>query len=350
MVLKNRFVRSATCEWMAEQDGACTRRLVDMMVQLAEGEVGLIITGHAYVQKNGRASPWQLGIYKDQLIPGLSEMTDAVHRVGGKIIVQLAHAGPHADPRLIGETLYAPSAFAGAQNSLCKEMTHQDIRDLAAAFGSAAKRAKAAGFDGIQIHAAHGYLLSQFLSPAYNRRKDRYGGGIENRTKILREVLQGIRKNVGKNYPVLIKMNCRDFIKDGLELEDSLRAGAMLKEEGVDAIELSGGIRESGKLNPSRTKILTAKNEAYFKTEAFAFKKEIDLPLVLVGGIRSFHVAEQLVGADIADYVSMSRPFIREPDLIKRWKSGDLKNAACLSDNKCKPPRISGKGLSCVEE
>ena len=348
--LANRFIRSAACEWMAERDGTCTQRLIDTMVQLAAGGVGLIITGHVYVQKSGRASPWQLGIYDDALITGLREMAQAVHNKAGRIFVQLAHAGPHADPKLTGETPHAPSVVKGRTHSTCREMTQKDIRDLIEAFGLAAKRAKSAGYDGVQIHAAHGYLLSQFLSPAFNKRADRYGGSVENRVRILLEVLQSIRKHVGRDYPVTVKINCRDFIEDGLELEDSLKAGMMLKEEGIDAIELSGGIRETCRLNPSRTGILSEKDEAYFREEARAFKESINLPLILVGGIRSFHLAERLVKTGTADYISMSRPFIREPDLINRWKSGDLRRAACISDNKCKPDRINGQGLYCVTQ
>jgi 2,4-dienoyl-CoA reductase-like NADH-dependent reductase (Old Yellow Enzyme family) len=193
-------------------------------------------------------------------------------------------------------------------------------------------------------------LLSQFLSPAFNHRTDAYGGSIENRAKMLLEVLQGIRKRVGQDYPVLIKMNARDYLEGGLELDDSVQAGAMLKQAGVDAIEVSGGTFASGDLMPSRTGIVTEGDEAYFKAEARAFKEQVDLPIILVGGIRSFHIAERIVIDKIADYISMCRPFIREPGLINRWQSGDRGKASCLSDSKCFRPALAGKGVYCVVE
>lgn len=350
MIIKNRFVRSATWEGMAKDDGTCTKKLIDLMSQLAKGGVGLIITGHAYIQKIGKAGPWQLGIYEDRLVPGLREMTDAVHKMGGKIILQLAHAGMYANTGIKGDIPFAPSLVSGFRKSAIQEMTLQDIQDVVEAFGLSAKRAKKAGFDGVQIHAAHGYLLSQFLSSAFNKRQDQYGGSIENRAAILLEILKSIRKRVGQSYPVLIKMNTQDFLEGGLNLDDSIKAAAMMEKAGIDAVELSGGTIASGKEGPVRTGIVSGKNEAYFKDAASAFKEKIDLPIMLVGGIRSFSLAQQLVNDNIADYISMSRPFIREPDLINRWKDGNHDKAACISDSKCFIPAMGGKGIYCVVE
>jgi 2,4-dienoyl-CoA reductase-like NADH-dependent reductase (Old Yellow Enzyme family) len=350
LVLKNRFVRSATWEGMAGDDGSCTPQLVDLLETLADGGIGLIITSHAYVSPKGQAGPWQLGIYKDDLVSGLREMTDKVHEKGSRVVAQISHAGYFANPKLIGETPAAPSAVSGFTKTPRREMSLREIQEIVEAFGQGAVRAKAAGFDGIQIHAAHGYMLSQFLSPAFNKRKDQYGGNIENRTRIVREVMGAVREQVGRNYPVLIKMNSRDFLIEGVELEDAIETGQILKEAGLDAIELSGGTLVSGDLNPSRTGILSEEKEAYFKDAAVAFKNTVDLPLILVGGIRSFHVAEQLVEDNTADYISMSRPLIREPDLIKRWQSGDRSKATCLSDSKCFEPALGGKGIYCVVE
>jgi 2,4-dienoyl-CoA reductase-like NADH-dependent reductase (Old Yellow Enzyme family) len=233
---------------------------------------------------------------------------------------------------------------------VAQEMTSEDINATVEAFGNAAGRARKAGFDGVQIHAAHSYLLSQFLSPAFNLRKDAYGGTIENRARILVEVVEAIQERVGKDYPLLIKINSRDFLEGGLELEDSIRAGAMLKDVGLDAIEISGGTYASGELVPIRKGIKKEKDEAYFKSEARAFKEQIDLPIILVGGIRSFHIAEGIVNDHIADYISMCRPLIREPGLINRWRSGDLSRATCISDTKCLRPALTGKGVYCVVE
>ncbi len=240
------------------------------------------------------------------------------------------------------------SDYEGLSRTPRKELTMHDIQDLVAAFADAAGRAKSAGFDGVQIHAAHGYLLSQFLSPIFNRRTDGYGGRIENRSRIHVEVIHAVRKAVGKDYPVLIKMNCPDFAENGLSLEDSLIAGALFADAGLDAIELSGGLLTGGKLSPSRPGIHSADKEAYFREELSAFKKKIRIPLILVGGIRSVEVAEQLVADGSADYIAMCRPFIREPDLISRWKSGDRRRAECKSDNLCFEPGREGGGIYCV--
>ena len=343
MKLSNRFVRSATWEGMAGDDGAVTPKLTQTMVDLAQGGVGLIITGHAYVSPEGQAGPWQLGIYKDELVDGLKSMCEKVHSAGGKIVAQLAHAGPAAI-ETTGHVPHVVSAFKGLSKSPCHELTKDDIKKLVNAFGNAAGRAKEAGFDGVQIHSAHGYLLNQFLSPAYNLREDEYGGSIENRARVHLEVYNAVREVVGKQYPVLIKINSEDFMENGLTLEDSVAASRMLAHAGLDAIELSGGTPDSGKLGPARVGINKEEKEAYFKEAAAVFKKEIDLPLILVGGMRSFSVAEKTISNGNADYISMCRPFIREPGLIKRWKSGDTSPAKCKSDNLCFGPAMEGKG------
>ena len=350
MVVANRFVRSATWEGQASDDGSVTPKLTDTMTALARGGVGFIISGHAYVSPEGQAGPWQLGIDRDERIPGLQSMTAAVHDNGGKIVAQLAHAGHFAAEQLTGLPPVVASDYEGLAESPRRELTTGDIQGLVTAFANAAKRARESGFDGVQIHSAHGYLLSQFLSPVFNRRQDNYGGSIENRARIHLEVYRAIRDAVGSDYPVLVKLNCRDFVENGLSLEDSLQVGKLMADAGLDAIELSGGLLTGGKLSPSRMGIKTEDKEAYFKDDAQAFKRDLDIPLILVGGMRSFSVAERLLDDGGADYISMSRPFIREPDLINRWKSGDLSRAACKSDNLCFKPAMKGDGIYCVTE
>ena len=210
MVLSNRFVRSATWEGLATDDGASTSKLVDLMARLAAGGVGLIITGHTYVRPDGQHSPWQLGIHNDEMIPGLKAITQVVHENGAKIVLQLGYGGAYLS------------------KSRVAKMTVADIQDLVTAYGIAATRAKTAGFDGVQIFAAHGFFLSQLLCPRYNDRTDAYGGNIRNRTRALLEVLQSVRHHTGDGYPVLVKLNCRDFVENGLSLEDSLQVGICL--------------------------------------------------------------------------------------------------------------------------
>ncbi|MBE9573076.1 MAG: NADH:flavin oxidoreductase [Proteobacteria bacterium] len=351
MTLPNRFVRSATWEGRANQDGSCTHGLINMMTQLARGGVGLIITGHAYVRKDGQAGPWQLGVYSDQLIQGLTEMTEAVHKENGKIVMQLAHAGCQAPFGLTGLEPLGPWGMENQEGSSCRKMSQADISKVIEVFARGAVRAKQAGFDGVQIHAAHGYLLSQFLSSFFNKRTDEYGGTVENRTRVVLEVIESIRASVGHDFPVLIKINSEDFLDKGLAVDDMLHVAALLEQAGIDAIELSGGTAYSGRRIPVRiAKIDTEEKEVFYKAAAKRYKERITVPLMLVGGIRSYEVAERLVDKGIADYISLCRPLIREPNLINRWKQGDNSKATCLSDNLCFKPTRAGQGLYCVTE
>ena len=348
--LANRFVRSATWEGMARDDGACTPELIDLLTALARSNVGLIITGHAFVSPEGQATTRQLGIYSDSLIEGLNEMTDAVHQGGGKIIMQLAHGGLRADPKFTGLMPMGPSNREDLIGTPSREMTVEDIQQVVDAFGQASRRAKEAGFDGVQMHAAHGYLLGQFLSPAFNQRGDDYGGSIENRARFILEVFRSIRQAVGDAYPVFVKINSEDFLKEGLTREDAIQASIMLDEAGIDAIEVSGGTFYSGKYIPFRKEITFERQQAYFRQAAKKIKARIQAPVILVGGIRSYLLAERMVDEGYACYISMCRPFIREPRLIARWQSGDLRKATCISCNGCLGAARSGRGIYCVQD
>lgn len=352
LVLKNRFVRSATWEGLANEDGSCTSRLIDLMTELALGGVGLIISGHAYVSREGQASLRQLGIYDDILLPDLIEMADAVHREGGKIAIQLAHGGCHGAIKITGLETRGPSVPDETRGFSCREMSEDDIAETVSSFGRAALRAKTAGFDAVQIHAAHGYLLSQFLSPFYNRRTDTYGGCLENRARIVLEVLNAIRQTVGKDYPVMIKINSQDYLEGGLTVDEMVKVCMLLEDAGIDAVEMSGGtVNEGSRYKASRTLTLELQeDEVYYREAAAKYKKKVHVPLILVGGIRSFSVAENLVRNGRADYIALSRPFIREPFLVNRWRSGDLRTATCISCNACFRPARQGEGLHCVVE
>lgn len=348
MQLPNRFVRSATYEAMAGTDGTVKEQLLHCMADLARGKVGLIITGHAHVALEGQAGPRQMGIYSDTLIEGLGQLTAVVHEHGGIVAVQLAHAGNKA----IGAGEHAPlgpSEVSGESGTIAHAMTAVDIKRTVSSFGDAAVRAVKAGFDAVQIHAAHGYLLSQFLSPHFNQRVDEYGGTLENRARLLLEVYGEIRQRVGKAFPVLAKINSEDFLAGGLTVAEMIRVSGMLAEQGIDAIEMSGGTFASGKRIPSRVGTAKAMDrEAYYREAAGAFKKEIRIPLILVGGFLSFPVAEQVVDAGIADYIALARPLIREPNLIQRWAKGDREKATCISCNKCFKTLATPEALHCA--
>ncbi|MEE9912204.1 MAG: NADH:flavin oxidoreductase [Deltaproteobacteria bacterium] len=348
--LANRFVRSATGEGLATSQGYCSSLLTRVMVQLARGGVGLIITGHTAISREARASGRQLCLWHEDHLPALVDMTGQVHEAGGKIVMQISHAGIFAKTSLTGEAAFAPTVQAQGDGTIVREMSLSDIRKTVDAFACAAALAKKAGFDGVQIHAAHGYLVSSFLSPHYNHRHDEYGGTVENRARFLLNIIQAVWGSVGRDFPVLVKLNVNDFLPDGLIADDMLKVAAMLEQGGITAVELSGGTVQSGKLIPARPGKIEQENEGYYKEDAQYFKGKIGVPLILVGGFRSLGVAEKFLQDGICDFIAMSRPFICEPDLINRWQTGKQASSSCQSDNQCYLPVRAGKGLYCLTQ
>ncbi len=349
MKLRNRFVYSATNEGMANDDGCMNDALIRLREEAAEGEVAAIIPGNAFVSDQGKSRPGQIGVQNDATIPGISRMAEAVHRHGSCIVLQLSHAGAN---------MYVPSktgyALGPSDTNLtglaCRAMTKADIRQTVADFAAAAVRAKKAGCDGVQLHGAHSYLLSQFTSPYFNKRTDEYGGSLENRARLVLEVVGAVREAVGPDYPVLIKVNSDDYLNGGFILADLVPYCLMLEKAGVDAIEISGGTHYSDpRFFCSRPVGTVPKDqEIYFKQAAEFYRRAVKTPLLLVGGVRSLDVAKRVVETGLADYVSMSRPLIREPNLVKRWREGDTRPSTCISCNLCFGPVREGKGLYCV--
>jgi len=351
MNLRNRLVRSATWEGMCEKDGRPTRKLIDFYRTLARGGVGLIITGYTFVRPEGKQLPGKMGIHTDDFAAEYESMTSAVHEAGGRIAIQLVHAGGQTDSGNAGRRPLAPSSAETAQfPEIPAELTPSEIEEIVAAFGEGARRAKTWGFDAVQIHGAHGYLVNQFLSPLTNRRTDEYGGSIENRSRFLVEVYKAIREAVGSDYPVLIKLNAADNLESGLEVQDALFAARILSELGIDAIEVSAGTPASGNESPARMKIDKPEKEAYNMGLAKQVKAAVSCPVMVVGGMRSYEVAEKTVAEEGLDYISMARPLIREPNLPNRWRDGDRSPAACISCNGCFMPGIKEGGIYCVVE
>jgi 2,4-dienoyl-CoA reductase-like NADH-dependent reductase (Old Yellow Enzyme family) len=350
ITLSNHFIRSATAEGLANHNGFCSMPMSTFMVKLAKGGAGLIITGHLAVSREGRAGERQLCIWNDHYLPALMDMTRQVHEAGGKIVAQISHAGIFANTSLTGEAAMGPMLRQQNDATICREMTSIDIRKTVKAFANSSRLVKEAGFDGVQIHAAHGYLLSSFLSPHYNNRHDEYGGTAENRSRFLLEVVQAVRASTGSNFPVLVKMNANDFMANGIGIDDMIYTATALETSGVSAIELSGGTLESGKMVPARRGSIKPENEGYYKEEARYFKKNVGIPLILVGGFRTLSVAEQFLQEGICDFIAMARPFICEPDLIMRWKNREQNYSSCNSDNLCYLPVHAGKGLYCLTQ
>jgi 2,4-dienoyl-CoA reductase-like NADH-dependent reductase (Old Yellow Enzyme family) len=328
--------------------------VVELYVNLADGGVGLIISGFQYVLPNGVGIAHQIGNYSDDSVIGLTRLAEAACVRGVRVMAQLVHTGSKANPELFPEEgdVWGPSAVPDPlTGNNPKEMTQQEIARLVEAYAAAASRAKRAGFAGIQLHGAHGYGINQFLSAASNRRSDKYGGSISRRYRFLGEVLECLRGAVGKDYPLFIKLSGNDFFAGGLVPEESIYFGRRLTEDGIDCIEVSAGSKASADgMIPSRTNVHRVSDEAYLARLAGCFKEALRVPIITVGGIRSPEVVAKILAEDVADYVAFCRPLIREPHLISRWQHGDLEKSKCISCNGCYETGLTGLGISCKME
>jgi len=346
LTVKNRFVRSATNEGMAELDGTVTKGIGDMYEDLAREDVGLIITGYSYVDVKGQSDERQQGIYDDRFIGPYQEIVSRVHKYGSKIFIQIVHGGRQSIVKE-GVPLLAPSAVEDpASGKIPVEMTEEDILDTIENFAEAARRSKEAGFDGVQIHCAHGFLLSSFISPYTNRRTDKWGGSVENRARIVTEIVKRIQEKVGKDFPIMVKMNATDGFdvssgKIGLDAPECVEIASLLEKAGVCAIEVSGGIFEAGPVM-SQKGIDSEDKEAYFRRYSKMIRDTVKIPVILVGGIRTKAVMESMLRG-YADMISLSRPFIAEPDLVVNLKEGSDR-VKCVSCNGC----FRTDGVSCT--
>ena len=302
--LKNRLVRSATWEDMADSEGHIPKELLNVYEELAKGGVGMIITGFTSVYDNDHLFGGMVRLSNDELIDEHKKLVKIVHKEDCKILVQLA----------LGEyKMLEPDA-----------LSKDDIYNIEELFVSAAKRAKVAGYDGIQVHAAHNFYLSKFISPAYNHRTDEYKGG---NSKILIDIIRMIRKEVGDIH-ISTKINCDDFILRGLTSDLSMKICKDLIDEGIDSIEVSGNGTSVAGIKPGV-------NEAYFKDFAIELANNENANVILVGGHRSVENMEKLLNESNIKCLSLSRPLIREPNLPKRWESSDKSPSKCISCNKC---------------
>ena len=343
--IPNRFVRSATHEYMADDEGNVRPNQIELLRRLAEGEVGLIITGHAFVQPSGKASPRQTAVYDDRFIEGLARIPEAVHGFPSRVFLQIAHAGRQTKEKLCGCVPVSPSAvYDPVSKVMPRELAGEEIHALIADFVAAAGRAKRAGFDGVQLHAAHGYLISSFLSPHTNRRTDEWGGPVENRARVLLDVLRGVKEACGREFPAIVKLNSTDFLQGGLTVDDAVEIARLLEAAGIDGIEVSGGMAEAGR-GSVWPGLRGEADEGYFVENAARIKKAVGVPVFGLGGIRTLAAAEKIVAEGRADLVSLSRPFIRDPFLVKHFREGLVAKSECISCNKCFNPR----GIRCAE-
>lgn len=355
MVVANRFVRSATYDGCADKYGRVTDAQLRLFDGLAAGGTGLIVTGISYVHESGRISAFQNSAADDDCIPGLRRLADTAHERGAKIAVQLFHAGREAAGFLKTKNMEAAGPSVVENDPYFRRpyrsLTEAEIEEIISAFADAAKRVQAAGFDAVQLHAAHSYLPAQFLSPFTNQRRDRWGGSLENRLRLHREIYHAMREKVGSRFPLLVKLGVCDGFQGGLEFNEGLQAARSLARTGFDALEISSGIRGKRYQGTEfKTGITKPEREAYFRDWCRLVKGEVDVPVMMVGGLRSFSIMEKFVENNEADFISLCRPLIREPDIVGSWRSADMKNPSCISCNKCLEALYKGQMLHCVQD
>jgi 2,4-dienoyl-CoA reductase-like NADH-dependent reductase (Old Yellow Enzyme family) len=355
MTLRNRIVRSATCENLTTPERVPSEEMISQYVQLAKGGVGLIITSATRADRSWdkrEFKTWKrMSIDRDELVPSFRALVDNVHDAGSKVAMQLGSfykledefVGPSSVP-------YKRSASVTDKSNIApRELTIKEIREIAKKYGMAGERIRNAGFDAVQIGGAHGFPLCNFLSPYYNQRSDEYGGNATNRTRFLREIVAEIKREAGKDYPVFIKMNISDFFEGGLTAEIAAEQAKILSENGISAFETSGGtlgheMSQFGDVDPSKW------TEGYFQDYASIIKSQVKVPVILVGGLRDPAMMMNVIKEGKADLLSMSRPFIREPEIVQRWINGDMRPSDCTNCNGCLDLLMKGDPVVCVCE
>lgn len=357
--LNNRIFRSATHERMADAHGFPTEALSRKYVALAKGGIGCIITGYMGISQQGKVARMVM-LDRDACIGPLSALVQAVHAQQTPIIAQIAHCGSWTCRKVTGQPTVAPSRTGSA-----RELSQTAIRQIIKDFIAAICRVKEAGFDGVQLHLAHGYLLSAFVSPRTNRRTDDWGGDTERRFRIVKEILAGAKARVG-SFPILVKMNGTEKSPKGMDIPEAVKIARLLESAGCDGIEVSCGLPLEGlytirgsvpsemviaetpalsklprfmqkMLDAAATQIVkSAEPQKLYNVEAAGqIKKAVGIPVIAVGGIDNLPAIERVVGDSVCDYVSMSRPLIMEPGLVRKFQEGKQTQARCINCNFC---------------
>jgi 2,4-dienoyl-CoA reductase-like NADH-dependent reductase (Old Yellow Enzyme family)/thioredoxin reductase len=348
--LKNRIVMSPMETCFAEENGEITERSIAYYRERAKGGTGWIIVESTYVDKRGRARKYQVGVDRDELIPGLKRLVDAVHTCGTKISLQICHAGRQAKSSLAGGQTVAPSPIpCTPDGEHPRPLEMEEIGEIIDSFGRAALRAKEAGFDGVEIHGAHGYLIHEFLSPLSNHRNDVYGGTLENRMKLALEVLREVRKRVGDDFVVGYRMSADDYMNGGLNIQETSKVGRALEAEGLDVLHVSGGIAgvpESGFMVTPPAAIPRGVHIPL----AEAMKKELALPIITVGRINTPELAEQVLAEGKADLIAMGRAFLCDPHWPLKAESGTAEDIRrCIACNECTDKLAQHLPIVCLQ-
>lgn len=340
LTLRNRLMRSATAERLADPATGAPRPEQGALYEaLARGGVGLIVTGHAYVERAGQAHPEMASIADDAVIPAWRAAVAPAQALGARVILQMNHSGASCDPAVTPDPL-SPSGVATNDRSQPRAMAPDEVVRAVRAFGQAARRAREAGLAGVQIHGAHGYLITQFLTPATNTRDDAWGpGGLDGRLAFLKAVAGEVRREVGADYPVWIKLGVAGAERHGLDAALGAQAAAACRAYGIDCVEVSHALGRPETLGPGETPFLPM---------AVAARQAVgpDYPLALVNGLRSLRAMERVLASGVVQLVSLCRPLIAEPDLPARLEAETSRRAACVSCGKCWPER-PGEGIGC---
>lgn len=309
--LKNRLVMPPIATKMATKDGEVTDRHIRHYTARARGGVGLIILEHTYVLANGKMSLGQLGIDNDKLIPGLRRLSQAIRDDGAKVGIQLTHAGSRATQEITGMQPAGPwDVPAPKDNEIPRPLTAADIKKIVTAFGQAARRAVEAGFDVVELHGAHGFLLGQFLSPYTNRRQDEYGGDRERRLRLPVEVIAEVKRHLGKDIPLFYRFGADDMVEGGLTRQEAKLIAPRLEQAGVDVIDISGGLGGSGRDHFTE--------QGYFVPLAQAIKETVKIPVIGVGNITEADYADAIVREGRVDLVAVGRHLLSNPEFPKQ--------------------------------
>jgi len=304
--LKNRIMMPPMANNLATPEGEVTQELIDHYTARAKNNVALIIIEHSYVIKSGRFSQLQTGIYGDELVDGLKKLVSAIHESGAKTAIQITHGGARCSSTVLGHQALAPSAFKlDTFDEIPRALTVEEIKEIITAFGKAATRAKTAGFDAVEIHGAHGFLLNEFYSPLTNLREDEYGGNQEKRMRLPLEVVAEVKRSVGDDFPVFYRLGSDDMMAGGITIEDGIALAIKLVEAGIKLIDVSGGLVGSRPDNQPT---------GYFVPQAWAIKKAVSVPVSAVGGIKTAELADSIIREGKADLVAIGRALLADPE------------------------------------
>ena len=306
LTLTNRLVMPPMATAKAEPDGKVNQSILDYYAEKSEGgNLSLIIIEHSFIQIDGKASDLQLSVSDDNMVEGLKKLAEVIHSNGSKAMMQINHAGSNTTPEITGTIPVAPSAVSHPRRgSMPRELTHEEITNIIKAFQNAARRTKEAGFDGVEIHSAHGYLLNQFFSPLTNKRTDEYGGNVQNRIRLHLQIIEAIRTAVGDNFPILLRLGASDFREGGIVIDDSQIAAQAFEKAGVNILDISGGF--SGYMVPGLN------GQGFFAPLSEAIKKVVTIPVILTGGITEVQAAEQLLTEGKADLIGVGRAILSD--------------------------------------